>query len=582
MASGPSIVRQFDRVLESRQVVAVLRIGRGREEQRAALRILPTPFLHVTVGKGQAGRLSMAVSRDVDPISIVGRRRHRCAEQRVQDRTVRLNQAVERLEAEIIDRQQIQNQLAERGIHLRSILESVPECVKLLTQDGTLLEMNSAGLRMIEAESLSQVLGKRVAFLVNPEQREAFQALNQHAFEGGSGMLEFEIVGFKGTRRWLEMHASPLRNPDGHITCVLSVTRDITERHQAEMRLRASESRFSTIFRASPVGICITTLEEGKYLDVNDAFCNLLGVSREELIGQTSVGLKHWINPDDRGRLVQQIKLNGSQRNMEGEFRRKDGCIRSALRSLERLTLDGEDCVLTLFSDITESKGATAELLASRQSLKTLSHQLISAQETERRHLARELHDELGQVLTAMKIQLWGTQQSADATMQARLEESLSMIDRAIDQVRNLSLNLRPPQLDDLGLVATLRWYLKKQAEIARFQQHFTVDPTDISVSTDLATTCFRITQEAVTNAIRHAAPREIFVELFQRDSELHLTIRDDGRGFEVPEAHQRSSRGDSLGLSGMQERVNLALGQFEIDSTPGAGTTIHAWFPLS
>lgn len=500
----------------------------------------------------------------------------------VLDRTQQLNLAIELLKTEIAERQQIQTQLAERGIHLRSILESVPECVKLLTQDGTLLEMNSAGLKMVEADSISQVIGKRVGFLICPEQRDAFHELNQHAFAGGSGTLEYEIVGLRGTRRWLEVHASPLRNPNGQITCVLSVTRDITERHRAEMRLRASEIRFATIFRASPIGICITTLAEGRYLDVNDAFCGLLGHTRQELIGQTSVSLKHWVNLTDRAELFTELKKNGSIRRFEAEFRRKDGSVGYALRSVERLTLDGQDCALTLFSDITESKRANAELIASRQNLESLSHQLISAQETERRHLARELHDELGQVLTAMKIQLWGTQQSAETTTRVKLEESLSMIDRAIDQVRNLSLDLRPPQLDDLGLVAALNWYLKKQSEIAGFRYHFTVDPEDISVSTNLATTCFRITQEAVTNAIRHANPSDVYVELFQRDLELHLTVRDNGRGFVVTEAHQRASRGDSLGLSGMQERANLALGHLAIDSTPGSGTTIHAWFPLN
>ncbi len=503
-------------------------------------------------------------------------------EQRVLDRTAQLNHAIEQLEAEITDRQQIQSQLAERGIHLRSILESVPECVKLLSEDGTLLDMNSAGLRMIEADSISQVVGKRVSFLISPEQRDAFQELNERVFAGGFGTLEYEIVGLKGTRRWLESHASPLRSPDGKITSVLSVTRDITDRHQAEIRLRASETRFSTIFRASPIGIVITTLEEGKYLDANDAFGRLVGHSREELIGRKSIEMNHWVNPQDRLKLIQELKQNHSIRNSEAEFRRKDGSIGYALRSLERLTLDGQDCVLTLFSDITETKRANAELLASRENLETLSHQLISAQEKERRHLARELHDELGQVLTAMKIQLWGTQQSADTTMRAKLDESLSMIDRAINQVRNLSLDLRPPQLDDLGLVPTLHWYLKKQSEIAGFRHHFTVDPEDISVSPNLATTCFRITQEAVTNAIRYAAPSDVFVELFQRELELHLTIRDNGRGFEVAEAVQRSARGDSLGLTGMQERANLAFGNLAVDSALGSGTTIHAWFPLN
>ncbi|MDB5389108.1 MAG: histidine kinase [Planctomycetaceae bacterium] len=222
------------------------------------------------------------------------------------------------------------------------------------------------------------------------------------------------------------------------------------------------------------------------------------------------------------------------------------------------------------------------EVSAGRQRLQLLSQQLITTQETERRHLARELHDEIGQVLTAIKMHLRSTQRSEPGSVQSSLDESVSMIDRAIDQVRNLSLKLRPAQLDELGLVAALHWFVKHQAKIGGFQAHLTVHPVDIEVPPEMATACFRITQESLTNAVRHGHPHEIHVNLRHEDDILYLRIRDDGEGFDVDAARQLASRGKSLGMLGMQERAQLLGGTLDIRSTKGVGTTIQAKFPLA
>jgi signal transduction histidine kinase len=223
------------------------------------------------------------------------------------------------------------------------------------------------------------------------------------------------------------------------------------------------------------------------------------------------------------------------------------------------------------------------QVRAGRERAQSLSQQLLEAQEAERRHLARELHDEIGQALTAVKINLQAVQRSAgEGANPARIEESVAIVDRALQQVRNLSLDLRPSLLDDLGLVAALRWYLDRQAQRAGFAAEFTADPPGIRVPANLETACFRVAQEALTNVVRHAQAKRVRVELRQQGSELHLRIRDDGIGFEVPAARQRAARGGSLGLLGMQERVLLIRGRIEIHSAPGQGTEIHVSLPLT
>jgi len=215
--------------------------------------------------------------------------------------------------------------------------------------------------------------------------------------------------------------------------------------------------------------------------------------------------------------------------------------------------------------------------------LQTLSHRLMEVQEIERRHIAHELHDEIGQVLTAVKMNLQAMHGlSKDSLYVPRLEEGIVTIDRALQQVRDLSLDLRPSMLDDLGLLATLRWYMDRQMQRSGFVVKLVAKPLQIYLPSSLETMCFRIVQEALTNVVRHAKAKHAHVELRQRNSELELIIRDDGIGFNVRTAQKRASRGVSFGLSGMQERVRLAGGQIEIKSKPKRGTTIQARFPLT
>lgn len=361
---------------------------------------------------------------------------------------------------------------------------------------------------------------------------------------------------------------------------------DITELKAVEVALRASEERFQLALRGANEGLWDWDVKTNQ-LFLSPRWKSELGYEDDEIVNHydTWVDLMH---PEDRAMAQSRLGdfLNGPSDNYVNEFRmrHKSGEYRIILsRGFMIRDEQGSPArMVGTHQNITERKRADEELRASRQRLEVLSRQLITTREAELRHLARELHDEIGQVLTAMKMNLRSIQRSVDATLHGRLEENVSMIDHAVEQVRNLSLNMRPPHLDDLGLVATLHWYLKNQSEIAGFEEHLTVVPSEIRIPSDLATVCFRITQEAVTNSVRHAAARRVEIELRQLEEQLHLTIRDNGVGFDVGYARDRASEGTSLGLISMQERASLAGGRIEIVSAPGQGTTVHAWFPLS
>ena len=209
-----------------------------------------------------------------------------------------------------------------------------------------------------------------------------------------------------------------------------------------------------------------------------------------------------------------------------------------------------------------------------------LSRRLLHAQEAERRRLARELHDELGQVLTAVKISVEGLRKHVQPPGLPRLEEGIEIINRAIQQVRDLSLDLRPSLLDDLGLAAALRWYADRQAQRGGFTVLTVTDGVPIRLPSELETACFRVVQEALTNVLRHAQARHVQIALNMVPGALHLTIQDDGIGFDSIAVEDQAGPGSHLGLLGMRERVHLAGGSLELVSQPNRGTTLRAWLP--
>jgi len=481
---------------------------------------------------------------------------------------------------DITERKQTEEALRDSEERYRSLVENAPAGMYVNVGDR-FAYVNDATCRLLGAACKEQLIGTSIFDRFDPAMHDTFRHRIERVRDHGETvpLIEHTYLRLDGSKVDVETMAIPIQFDRQHAVQVL--INDVSERKQAEENLRATEKRFATIFRSGPVGACITTMEEGIVIDVNDVYLIMAGYTRDEVVGHRTIAFGQWLDPEDRARLVMELEQVGSVKNREIAFRRKNGSIGHSLRSFERLTLDGLDCILTMCSDVSDRIRIAEELRTSRQRLEVLSRQLITTQETERRHLARELHDEIGQVLTAIKMNLRQTQRVSDPVLQACLDENVAMVDQAIGQVRNLSLSLRPPQLDDLGLVAALHWFVKYQARIGGFQEKLIVDLGDIPVPTDLATVCFRITQEALTNAVRHGHPDHIHVELRANENSLVLIIQDDGVGFDVAEARQRATAGASIGLLSMQERANLVEGQLTIESVLGQGTTIKTWFPL-
>jgi PAS domain S-box-containing protein len=355
-------------------------------------------------------------------------------------------------------------------------------------------------------------------------------------------------------------------------------------------RLRSLEW-FAAIFQASPIGMSLGTLADDRLLDVNDRFLELLGRERGEVLGRTWAELGTRFEDAD-GREVGEVAHDADRlHRVDVRFRTKSGEVRQGLLSIQPVRVDGTGAVLTLLDDLTalrraedqrdrlleseraaraEVEAALDELRESHERLESLSRRLVDVQEAERRAVARELHDEMGQILASLKQRLEGGTAQASAEVQSILGDLL-------ERVRNLSMDLRPPTLDELGLLPTLLWHFGRYEAETGVRVDFSHRNAEGRFPPETETAAFRIVQEALTNVARHARVGEASVRLEGGPDRLVLLIEDRGLGFD-PGAAPPGAWG---GLAGMQERARLLGGRVRIESAPGQGTRVMAELPV-
>ncbi|HEV8371001.1 MAG TPA: PAS domain S-box protein [Pyrinomonadaceae bacterium] len=350
-------------------------------------------------------------------------------------------------------------------------------------------------------------------------------------------------------------------------------------RIRAEQSLFESEERFRQIAENIEDIIWVVDTGENKLLYVNPSYETIWKRPTESVYQHNKSYLDN-VHPEDRDRVERLMKErlgDGACTSFEYRILRPDGSVRW-IRSRSFPIRDAEGRpyrIAGVAEDITERKAAET-------ALREYSRRLLDAQESERMHIARELHDEIGQVLTAVRMNLQSLQQ--DRTSQHDLAEGIRVIDEALKRVRDLSLELRPSLLDDLGLAAASRWYVDRFARRAGVKAELQIDFESLQtrLPREVETACFRILQEALTNIGRHARAKQIAVLLTIVDSQLFLSVKDDGIGIEGSSSETAGNSQPPLGLRGMEERALAVSGHFEIISALALGTEVRVRFPIS
>jgi PAS domain S-box-containing protein len=497
-------------------------------------------------------------------------------EEKVEERTRELAAANEALKKQILERQELEQQA-------RTLIDAIPHQIWSGPPDGTLDYCNERWRSYMGLEQ-EELCGDGWQRMLHPEDRDrVINAWHESVINGTPYEQEERHRGADGKYRWFLARGVPLRDAEGRIARWYGTNTDIEGRKRAEEALRRSEEKFKTLFGIAPVGISVLD-QQLNVIDANPALERILRLSREELLGGTwrarayldATGTR---KPREEMTSVQAVVEKRPFNDVETGIVTENGEIIWTQVSATPLDLPDTSAVV-ITQDITERKRAAEALEAANRQLRILSRQLFHIQEEERRHLARELHDEIGQTLTAAKINLKIIAPDVPAKVSCRLDDSIQLLDGLLRQVRQLSLDLRPPLLDELGLVPTLRWLVDQQAQRAGLRVTFTTNVNGLEIDPDVQTACFRVAQEAITNIIRHSGAKNVAVELRCEGERLTLSVRDDGAGFD-PAVIQQRTHDFTLGLVSMKERALLVHGGLEVHSALGQGAEIRAWFPL-
>jgi PAS domain S-box-containing protein len=391
--------------------------------------------------------------------------------------------------------------------------------------------------------------------------------------------LDMEMIRPDGSKRWVIGRGEARRDSGGHITGLRGTVQDITERKRAEAALQASEKGFRTLMEMAPVAIVIN--RAGQTLYVNRRCLEMYGCeSTEEVVGRPV--LERW-SPEWRPIIEERARQRAQglfvPTQYEGIGQRKDGSRFPVEMSVAAVTLPDGGANIAFLTDITERKRAEEEKQQFLEQLRALAVRLQSTREEESKRLAREIHDQVGQALTALKfdvISLLGELPGGSQPWSRRVSSIETLINQTIHTVGHISSELRPGTLDHLGLAATVEWAGEDFERRTGIKCRLDVPEEELALDSGRATAIYRILQELLTNVARHAAATEVEIELLNRDHDVILTVRDNGKGMPA----EKLSAKESLGILGMQERALAFGGELLFCSAPGAGTTVRVRIP--
>jgi PAS domain S-box-containing protein len=455
--------------------------------------------------------------------------------------------------------------------------------MRLIDEEGKILLVNDAFCKIFQMEK-DQLLGKPFSIVyAEDEQEEALKAYQRDIRNNKlKTFFERENTLLNGRKAWFEFSNSFLTLQDGN-KITLSIIKEISERKKSEIELRESETKFKLLFNNANDAVFVTQLSDdksyGDLIEVNEVACKRLGYNKEEFLQ---------LSPSA---IVSQKSINDFTLNMERLLKEghvvfdlvhkaKDKKLIPVEINSHLFFYNDKPTVLSIARDITERKQAEEKLKRTSKLLRELAIHLQSVREEERTMIAQEIHDELGQVLTALKIQISLLANKLDKTQQPLKEKINSladMIDASVESVQKIASKLRPVILDELGLTAAIEWQAEEFEKLTQIKCSLSLPKEEIVLEKNKSTAIFRILQEALTNIARHSQATKAAISLLKHQSNICLEILDNGEGI----TQEQIKDFKSLGIHGMEERAVVFGGQVYIEGLAGKGTIVKVEIPV-
>jgi PAS domain S-box-containing protein len=508
---------------------------------------------------------------------------------------------------DITERKQAEVALRESEERLSSIYNTTGDVIFLLdvepdgeyrfnTVNPAFLTTTGLPTERVVGKSVKEVIPEPSLTLVLSKYRQAVQEKTIVRWEETSDYPTGKLSAL--------ITIAPILDADGICQHLVGNVHDITDRKRTKQSLREIEERHRIILQTSMDGFWMVDMQ-GNLLEVNETYCRMSGYSAQELLTMSILDLEVSESTDEITAHVRKVMVQGEDR-FETRHRRKDGSIFDVEVSVQYRPTD-IGLFVAFLRDITERKQMeeelrksrdelevrvqerTAELTQSKKQLRILASQILTAQEDERKRIALEVHDVLGSSLSAIKFKAEEALQrlpqngTLNILISKPLEALIPLVHDTIEEARRIQVNLRPPLLDDLGIVTTLSWFCRRFETIysnVKVEQAITIREEE--VADHLKIILFRITQEAMNNIGKYAKADSVYLGLQKIDnSAIELCIKDNGEGFDPESLSSRERSKKGLGLSSMKERVESSGGSFSIESAKGKGTVMRAVWPV-
>ncbi|MBI5351107.1 MAG: PAS domain S-box protein [Chloroflexi bacterium] len=496
---------------------------------------------------------------------------------------------------DITEQRQAEEALKKSKEKYQLLIENMNAGVFQTNLSGKFLQMNSAVAKMAGYDSIDELMSKHASCLyANLADREHLKEML--ATHGEVRNMELRSVKKDGTQYWISINAVLQKNKDGEPESIIGIVNDINEHKHVEEALRESESRFETIFRSSPIGIAISRVDDGVFLDANEAFLKMFGYDRNEVVNHAVA-----ILPDleEARRLFNELHLRGSVQQFEAKFLHKSGEIGDQQVSMELIELNGQKCVLGSTFNITKRKKLenelkevnqqlesrveqrTAELFESQGRMNKLARQVVTAQEEERKRISDELHDEAGHLLIGLRSPLdilYKDLLSAKDAHHQIAAKAMKLTDEVAERIRSLSYSLHPPMLEVLGLNMSIKSLCREFSENTGIQVDCDLDGANLSdIANEIDISLYRFVREALTNIHKHAHASNADVMLTHDKKTITVSVQDNGMGMKPI---SRDAYG--IGLRTINERLDILGGKLKIESLMGGGTQVQAILPLN
>ena len=461
-------------------------------------------------------------------------------------------------------------QASENRYH--SLVDQAADAIALFDSNGKILEVNNSASQLL-GYSYDELMKMQLKDILTSDEISNNPIDYNLLEQGKSTIKQRKMKKRDGSVVTTEVNSKIL--PDGRF---LSMVRNLTDRIEAQEQIEKEKNLSNKIIDSLP-GVFYFYDENGKFIRWNKQLEIVTGYSGNEIANLHPTQL---FGGDDVPYIQQRIAkvFSEGSGDAEADFLFKDGSSKPFYFKAILVNFENRPCLLGTGIDISDRKKAEKELNDSYKAIRKLTRHLQNVREEDRAHIAREIHDELGQQLTVLKMDVsWLNKKivTADDIIKTKMKDMLTMLDETVKTVRRISSELRPSLLDDLGLVAAMEWQLLEFKKRSKIKTIFLAPEEEIELSDTIKTGLFRIFQESLTNVVRHSDAKKLEVSLEHKDSNFVLTISDDGKGFDKDKIADKKT----LGILGMKERTSMLGGSYEIASTAGKGTIVTVAIPM-